>query len=564
MPFVTVTIPETVESISRPITYDIIREVQEITKIDKSAKIVFAGDTGKMQQAGSAIDEESKQALLAAGKYIYIEVEEDYDPQYLASTAIALPEQIPIFNDPEISVLLKPLYATTMVTIKFKFQAPSRTEVLRWRDDIRMRLSRNRDINLHDITYHYMVPPPYMLLLRDIYNNRERLLQDNQTFEQYVSSNITTRAKIISDMSGKDIRLAVSEKQCRIVGMYTFDSVPEKPQRENDLSVWSIEFGYKFTYEKPNMMSARYPIMVYNELLPKEYIAFGNTQYDIDNVEKSASVSVKALHYFEASSQAQKSVNFKAEFNIPSYDDFVPDNKPTSTVGVFNALCQVDETDKVTLMNLNDLGGIIIDPDIMYFIQHSEAPFLGELYLSIFTISLYSNYVLNETGTIMCLPDLTIQATRPLNLHNIHHMRFSIITDLSLIDQAFFVRLMKYPKALYKLVISLNEALRNNPQLQSIRELPYVTPADFSLLYSIMTGFRYVPKSCVGAAPISNTSMVATPMSNIYSSNPLAVNSVNDPFACLRGLGLELLRSNTRSMKTVETGMLLSYKKQIQ
>ncbi len=562
MPFVSITIPETVESVSRPIIYDIIKEVQEITKIDSKAKIVFPGDTGKMQQAGSAINEESKKALLAAGRYVYIEVEEDYDPQYLASTAVALPEQIPVFLDKEIDVVFRPLYATSIVTLKFKYQAPSRTEVLRWRDDIRMRLSRNRDINLHDITYHYLVPPPYLCLLKDIYNNRERLLQDNQTFEQYVTSNITTRAKIVTDMTGKDVRLAISEKQCRIVGMFTFDSIPEKAQRDADLSVWSIEFGYKFTYEKPNMMSARYPIIVYNQLLPSEYIAFGNTEYNIDNIEKSASVSVKALHHFEAPKQVTERINLRAEFNLPTYDDFVPTVKATSSVGIFNALCQVDETDLMTLMNLNDIGDLCVDPDILYFIQNSEAPFLGELYLSIFNICLYSNYVLNETGTLVCLPDLTIQATRPLDLHKAHRVRLSIITDLSLIDPAFFNRLMNYPKALYKIMIALNAALRNNPGLQSIRELPYVNAADFSLLYTAMTGFRYVQGKCSNTTPPPPDSLITqTPVSNIYSSNPAATSVVNDPFACLRGAGLELLRQNTVSMKTVETSLLLSLKK---
>ena len=567
MPFVTVTTPEVIESVSRPVVFDIIKQVQEITKIDKNTKIIFPGDTGKMQQAGSDINNTSKQALLTTGKYIYIEVEEDFDPNKIATTAYFQNEQIPIFIDKDVAVSMSPLYATTAVTVKFKYQNSSRTEVTRWRDDIRMRLSGMRDINLHDITYHYLVPAPYIKLLKEIYNNKQRLIPTEQLFEDYVNSNITTRAKIISDMAGKDVRLSVSETQCRIIGMYSFDSMPEKPIRDDDSGMWSIEFGYKFTYECPNMVAMRYPVMIYNQLLPQEYIGFLNTEYDDSNVNKSYSNSIGALSNFESPNVTATAKNFKAEYALPTFDDFTPPNKPTSTVGAFVALCQVDETDKKTLLNLNDLGDIVLDPAIINFLIDGEYQYLNKLYQSMITVSLYENYTLKDSNTLIIDSNLNISSVVPLDLTKFYHVRLSIVTDLSLVSQTFFTRLLGYPAAMYALVVAVNSGLRNNPSLRELANMTSVTPADFSILFSKMTGLRYAPKNNILTGNIVST--VKTPVATIYGSNSSysmgsknsAIANMNDPLASIRGVGLQQFINSSVNMNTVEVGYIVSLKK---
>jgi len=560
MPYVTMTLQETVESVSRPILFDMIAQIKSITKVDSTAKIIFPGDTGKMQQQGSSIDNKDRQTELSTGRYVYVEVEEDYDPQYMATTAITFPEQNPIFYDPDTHVTINPLYATTRVTLHFKYQAPSRTEVLRWRDDIRMRLSGMRDIHLHQISYHFLMPDQYMLLLRAVYNNKQRILNSNQTFQEYVASNITSRAKLISDMVGQDVRLSIAETQTRIVGMYGFDSMPEKPTRDSDTAVWTGEFTYEFTYEKPNMMAARYPVIVYNELLPKEFIGFWNKEYDLDNVRKSYSYSIGSLSNFESEKQPGKYINFKAETRLPDFDDFNPQTVPTSSVGIVTALCQVDETDYVSLMNLNDLGSVVIDSDILNFIQQSELPFITNLYQSIFSLDFYTNYTLMSTGQLVCLPDLTVQSVNKLSLTNFYHVRFSIITDLSLINYAFFQRLQNFPKALYKIIVAINESLNNNPYLQSISELPQVSAADFNLIFSKMLGLRNVGVTNPNAytrLPASITEQ--TGQSVIYSGNS-GSGLINDPFATIRGQSLENYRNLSIRMNTVYLGSIAAYR----
>jgi len=64
---VNMAIPETEQTIIRPIIIDMVKQISEITKIDNNIKILFPGDIGKMHQSGSTIDSDSREPLLSTG-----------------------------------------------------------------------------------------------------------------------------------------------------------------------------------------------------------------------------------------------------------------------------------------------------------------------------------------------------------------------------------------------------------------------------------------------------------------------------------------------------------------
>jgi DUF2075 family protein len=65
------------------------------------------------------------------------------DPYALATTAVNQAEHPTVFYDSKLQVSLAPIYVTTDVSLNVKYRTPSRTEALRWQDDLRVRLSRD-------------------------------------------------------------------------------------------------------------------------------------------------------------------------------------------------------------------------------------------------------------------------------------------------------------------------------------------------------------------------------------------------------------------------------------
>ena len=489
MPNISITLPENSQSITRPVIFDIISQVEEITKIDKNTKIFYPGDTQRMQTPGSDIDSDTERfASFNTDRINFIEVEEDYDKDSLATTAVSRVEHIAIFDDPSLRVRICPIYGKSSVTINFSYRCPSKTEALRWRDDMRIRISQMRDINLHSIHYHYPVPLQYLVILKRIYELRENTEAYGQSFQEYVMSFSGQKMVLTSDLVNKDTRLVIPEVQSRIVGMFDFDAIPNKIERDETNGVYTIAFSYKFEYEKPIGCNMRYPVMIHNQLLPAYCVDFTDDAYDLDKVNKSFPLSLYALNAFETDTIMNGRVNSDYILRIPSFDDFIIKQVYPGTGTVFLALCAVDE-DKKTLCNLNELGEIILDNDIMTFIRESEYPYITKLYHSILHVGLYRNEFLTDTRSLTCDNSLNIKATNELNLRNQHRIRLSIVCDLTMLTKEALERLKRYPKAFVKIIAAINELLKHHPDFVNLGNLSVITTRDLNAVYQLLTGF---------------------------------------------------------------------------
>lgn len=492
MPNVSVTLPEISQSVTRPVILGIIKQVQEITRIDDTSIIMFPGDSGKMQTPGSSIDGEiNRDALFNTKKYTHIEVQEEYDLGDITTTAVNRYEQPAVFSDKEIEVYMYPVYAHSNVLINFKYSCSSKTEALRWRDDIRVRMSQMRDINLHDLNYHYLIPAEYLGLFREIHKNRQEILNNSETILEYITSRSNPRLVNLGNMDGSDIRLGIKERQIRIVGMYDFDGLPEKAERDDANGMWTISFGYRFSYDKPIACTIRYPIMVYNKLLPKIYVDFVGNAYSLDNENSVYSASRNALSLFESDTMLRQARDSETLIRLPHYDDFVINNVPYGTGSVILALSEVDKDDKRSLLNLSELGDIVLDNDILDFIRDVEYSYVTRLYQSLIHLSLYRNGHLAREDSLECDNALNVSATTDLNLATKHRVRLSLLCDITLVKNPAIDRLRQYPKAFVKIIGSIYEVIANNPDFQNLSNADSISNKAFRDIYALISGYAY-------------------------------------------------------------------------
>lgn len=492
MPTVYSTLVEVDQSISRPAVVEIINQVQDITKIDKDVEIRYPGDSQKTQTPSSSIDYKTDRfAKFGTDKYLFIEVNEDYDKTAITSTAISKGEHIEIFKDSKLNVSIVPIYATTNVSIDFNYRTVSKTEALSWRDDMRMKLSHMRDINLHKLHYHYMVPDEFLTLLKEIHRLRENKLGYGQDLRSYLTDMFSNRLTPISDITGSEFELSISETQIRIVGMYDFDALPEKIERDEESGTYLIKFSYKFNYEKPIACVIRYPLMVHNQILDQKYTHFVNKNYIPNKDNLSFSNSLEALHFFEGDSIMESVPNIEGQFRIPPNDDYVLNSKQYATATVFIALCEVDEVDKKTLLNLKELGDVYLNQDVLDFISKTEYPYVCDIFKSIINISLYRNSFLVRDNSLTCDSNLNIRSKEELNLRNQYRVRFSLIIDLSILRQNVFERLLRNTLALVSIIGSLNNLINNSPDFEVLKNSieGNLSSKHFTKIYRlIMTG----------------------------------------------------------------------------
>jgi hypothetical protein len=486
MPNISIVVPEVQQSVLRPIVLDIVRQLEKITKISKDSVILFPGELNRTYQPGSAIKESNTdRTQFLDNDIVQIEIEEDFHKDSVLTTAVTRHEQLPVFCDDKIGIFIKPVYVTTEISINFKFRSKSKTSIQRWRDDIRMRTSMSRDINLHQVTYSYLLPGEFINILKEIHRLREAIAPYGEDFGNYLVNNSSTRLTELSNLSGGTRELGIAETQMRIVGYFDFEGFPEKPEHDEDNDTWVGTFAYKLNYEKPIACNMQYPVMIHNQILSNQFRPEVKDTYDLDNHLQSYSLSINAFNYFEAQNQIDKYVNTKANIVIPDFDEFIPEDTIRGSASVFSALCQLTLQDKKTLINLKELGTIALDKSIIDFIEKSEYPYIGKLYQSILQVTIYRSMSCASQELVQVKPNLDICSVTDLDIRVNNRIRFSVITDLTLLNQDALNRLKKFPLALVKIIQSINEALRNNPGFDDLGKKKYIDKDDI---------FKYIIK----------------------------------------------------------------------
>lgn len=451
MPNISLPTTEVNSSVIRPAILDIVRQVKEITKIPKDARVSFVGELEAAYQKGSAMTQGTGDRVdLPFTDKVTIEVESEFNETNVLSAAVRQTEHAPIFNDPSLGVVIKPIYAKYDFSINFTFRSDSETDGSNWRNAIKSHISMMRDVNMHDITYHYVVPKEYVAILTEIHRLRENVEPYGDDLETYLSTHSTTRMTAISNQSGSQRELGVAEKQIRILGLYDFNISPPKQSRDEAGSAWNTTFTYRVSFDVPVMVNMNYPIMIHNQMLTYPYID-DETSYNLDNVDKRYSLGTGDLSHFESNVDTDKAMKRSQVVRIPVFDEFVPTSQVHATQPMFTALCSVDETNKKILLNLKDLGDFSLDPDVIKFLTE-EYQYLTLPYKSIFHISLYKWSALSTDKRIYVDSQLNVQARDDLSLRANHRVVFSAVTDISMVDRKALFRLKNHREAAIKVL----------------------------------------------------------------------------------------------------------------
>lgn len=449
MPNIRITVPNTKESVLRPVVLDIVRQLEWLTQIGTKTPITYPDEHETPYQPGSTIDDpEHAQGALHTNSRIAIEVDEDYDPANIYSTAVAQAEHRPIFMDDFIGVTMKPIYSPTNVKINFKYKAKSKTAAMRWRDDIRVRTSSMRDVNLHSVSYHYLIPEQMIDILKEVHKLREAQGGYGEDWANYMAGNSSTRITRIANMSGSQSSLGVAEKQARIVGYFDFEYAPEKGEKEGDEPTWTTTFTYSFRFDKPLEINLKYPTVIHNQVLSLKYRPQSES-FDEDQQWRSYSMSAEAFKEFEIQDEHfNKIAGYRKIIAIPKFDEFLPEMQPSGTYGVFSALCQITNENKKELTNLRELVDVNLHPSILKFIDESEWSYMTKPYQSILNISLFRGFHLADSRAITMDQSLNISSVADLNIRVSNRIMMFIVDDISLLSADAIRRLRNYPEVI--------------------------------------------------------------------------------------------------------------------
>lgn len=481
MPKALLPVPETIESVLRPVVLDIARKVLHETGLSEDTQILFPGETERAKQVGSSINKKEHDVVeFTARDMLTIEVDEEYITDRLLSTAILRPENFYIVRDDKLEIGIKPIYRSTLTTLNFKFRSKDRTQAERWRDDIANRTSYERAERVHDVKYHYLIPNAFMAILTELHRLRENNAGYGEDFATYFAAIRGGRVHELTNQKGSVSRWGVAETQARIVGWFDFEGLPEKGAKEDDTDTWTISFSYKFQYDKPTEMIMMYPLVIHQQLLDQKWRPGDDEQpaYDEGSRMQVRPYSADSFSYFEAGRDIAGTATMDQGIALPAFDEFIPETIVSGTKRLFTALVGLDPAQPRFLMNLLDLSTRVWDEDVVCCLR-KEFSAMYTPYRSLFCLSLYRSNQLQKAGLIRVDQDLNVYSTVDLDPREYYHLRLSLFTDLRTVPTASLDRLRFCGKGLIKLIDALDPSLKDNDQLPCL------------------LGDNYVPKKCL-------------------------------------------------------------------
>ena len=247
MPVVVTSLEETNRSILNNAIYKIVVDVAKQLGIPSDVTVSMRNGMEISRTDGDtnvSINNAANLPKTAGSWRVTAIVSEDYDDNYLTSTVVSQPDAIPIFRDPHVDVAVWPIYVMSQITIAFNISSPSKSDLIRIRDDIRIRLSQGRNIMHHSTDYNYIIPSVIEDFISDVYDLKKRFYP--QSLEDYFMSNSTKRVHMMTDMANKsNSRIAVRENLGHLVGTLDFSSMPEIIDQDHENNTYRLTIPYK-------------------------------------------------------------------------------------------------------------------------------------------------------------------------------------------------------------------------------------------------------------------------------------------------------------------------------
>lgn len=485
MPMIKYANPGLQDSVTRPVAFDVIRQVMPWTGLPEGTPIQFPGTTEKMYQTGSTISEETAFNKFDTNLNWFVTVEEDYEIDQALTMAVDYDDVPQWFIDEKLGVYMRSAYSPMTATITVSHRSSDRTAAMRWRDEIRTRVATNRDLKLFMVSYSALIPTECMETAEHIHTLRENVAPYGEDFKTYWESHTKQKVIQLSDFAGKNTPWAFAETQTRVQGWFDFDIAPEKGQRADETASWTVSFSFTVKYDVPVSTVMHYPLMVHNQLVDKKYRPTAKN-YQPEDYKLAYSMSSRALAHFEAARITDR-LSLPG-IAIPEFDEFIPGAgsvKPDTT-RLVTLLTNIDtEGDPRVLMNLREMGEYSIESSVLTYLE-GEAYWLTRLGQSCIHVNVYrGKYLMLDTEYVVD-SDLNIKLTADPDLRQVYHVRLSIYTRPRLMPLEAKDRMRNNCTAARKLLLELYPSLEIEGLLPSCMVGNYMAKEPFERALGII------------------------------------------------------------------------------
>ena len=474
MPRVALEIPESYQSVVRPVTYSVLKSLFQQTGIDPNTPIAFNGQSETAIASGSLFDSTDRSVDFGGNDSLTVECNELFFEDTILGTAVMEREYPPVWQDTALGINILPVYADTDVTFTIQYRCQNQSDAIRWRDGIRRRISMDKAENLHNLNYHYPLSVEWLAILKHLHELRENVAGYKEDFGTYLKAKSSPKLTVYRTLAGGDSTFVIQEEQVGVLGHFDFTVEPDLEQG-NTIGTWIASFDYIVRYQKPISTVMNYPLMVHNQLISDRY---RDTQVDYNSYLKSALPSNYTYHAngvlgdFETPNTAISGVT------VPDFDEWIPEQFIRATSSLFRIMLQWDTKNPTFVLNLGELGERNFTPEILNYIK-SQRKAVTMPYKSAIVIQLYEGTRALNWDSIVVDEGLNVNTTFTPDLRKEYHLRVALVNDLSMVDLKSTDQLRQQGIACTQLLQALDINLKEKGLLPVPNNAGYIFKGDY-------------------------------------------------------------------------------------
>lgn len=433
MPTEAIEIREVERAITRVIAIDIIRELFPRWRIPaNAAKVFMPGDTESIPMTHSSLHPEDLPHRLFNDLAARIELTENYVEYGSPFQPYKDKEWAPIFLDRDLRIGVRPVYREVQAEIAVTIEAKSRVHANQIARRMQAEMRSYSQYDHHEVEYHYQIQPEIILILKELWELRDRNFSHHDTFSEWFNKHVDPRITTNYNQGNKGHNLAIRESQVSITGYYDFSDPPDVDKNDSGMK-YSYTFRYKYTYMRPDHLIIYYPIAIHNQmvsdkLIDKDKVLDASDFYGIIGWSHRY---LSDLKYWGGRETVEQRTGL---ITIPFYDDWNDFQFSASFATMIKALLYFNQEDPTNLIKLDEMGSWRLKESALKYIKKRKdgnfRPFD-----SIFQFSLHEWEKLRDWRLMSLDNDLTIRFSGERNGRNNYHLVTSLVIDPSRLSE---------------------------------------------------------------------------------------------------------------------------------
>lgn len=411
---------------TRPAVLTSLKQMLQYMDIDLNHKIFFNGESEVSKLLSGEYDDrrgDDTRTDVGYDNKIFVELEQDLAGYNDELDGLTNDDTVPpLWVEPLTGTTISPKYSTRRFTVTVNKYFKDRVTAQRFYTNVRSKTLGISQNTLFDVETHYPITYPMMNLFKEIYDRLDNVglvkLEQDENFVDWMGKHSTVPWAIIRNLIGNNPCFVFKQKICDN-GVIMENPSLAKVNKGAYFGAYEVSFSYSFYWSEHTEWVMKYPIQVYQQPIPVEYMP---EVFDM-NQENYAT-----RRFFESAASEKiwdYNKNHAPFYHVlPIQDNWRPD--PINWISPqLQVLVNAEDIDNQVLLNIKDINGFDWDPTFIKYImkyhdkvtQWHHSPLQFKVF-SNETEVLNSQIILNESGDLIL--------TRKPRMGNIYRVTFNL------------------------------------------------------------------------------------------------------------------------------------------